>query len=206
MINAIRTGAARAGRGRGKRMNILLVRHTRTALGEGVCYGRSDVALAEDWRGEWARTLAKIPEAARRHASLFASPLSRCRLLAQRFDRPHATDPRLRELDFGDWEMRRWAEIPREQIDAWIRDPGAPVPGGERLGDLYARAAAFIDERSAGRGRDTLAVTHAGFIRCALAHALGLPVEGAFRLGVEYGSVSAIGGGPGDLRVHYVNR
>ena len=206
MINAIGTGAARAGGGRSALVNVLLVRHTRTALGEVVCYGRSDVELAKDWRADWTRTLAKIPEAARRHAALFTSPLSRCRLLAQRLDRPPATDPRLREFDFGDWEMRRWADIPREQIEAWVRDPGAPVPGGERLGDLYARAAAFVDERSAEPGRDTLAVTHAGFIRCALAHALGLPVEGAFRLGVDYGSISAIGGEPGDLRVHYVNR
>ena len=206
MINAIRSGAARPGRGRSALVDVLLVRHTRTALGEAVCYGRSDVELAEDWRRDGTRTLAKIPEAARRHAALFASPLSRCRLLARRLARPYATDPRLREFDFGDWEMRRWADIPREQVDAWIRDPGAPVPGGERLGDLYARAAAFIDERSADPGRDTLALTHAGFIRCALAHALGLPVEGAFRLRVDYGSISAIGGEPGALRVHYVNR
>lgn len=187
-------------------MDVLLVRHTRTALGEAVCYGRSDVALAEGWREDWTRALAKVPEAARRHAALFASPLSRCRLLAQRLARPYATDPRLREFDFGDWEMRRWADLPREQIDAWTRDPGAPVPGGERLGDLYARAAAFLDERCADPGRDTLAITHAGFIRCAVAHALGLPVEGAFRLRVDYGSISAIGGEPGALRVHYVNR
>ena len=187
-------------------MTIVLVRHTRTALGEVVCYGRSDVDLADDWHRDWTRTLAKIPEAVFRHASLFSSPLSRCRVLARQLTRPHTTDSRLREFDFGDWEMRRWADVPRRQIDAWIHDPGAPVPGGERLGDLYARAAAFIDERSADEDRDTLAITHAGFIRCALAYALGLPAAGAFRLGADYGSVSAIGGGRGDLRVHYVNR
>ena len=67
------------------------------------------------------------------------SPLQRCEqlahyLLALRPDLASNPDPRLREMDFGDWEGRPWADIARGEIDAWTQDFAHYRPGaGENL-------------------------------------------------------------------------
>ena len=189
----------------GHSIQVWLVRHTPTAVGERVCYGRSDVELATGWEGDWARTMQKIPAQFLARAQLFSSPLTRCRRLAEQLARPVTTDPRLREFHFGDWELRPWDEIPRSEIGAWAADVHAPVPGGESLADVYARTSEFLAERLCGDERDTLIISHSGVIRCALVYALGMEIAGAFRISVDYGSVSAVGIERDRLKVYFMN-
>jgi alpha-ribazole phosphatase len=83
------------------------------------------------------------------------------------------TDPRLAEMDFGAWEGRPWAAIPRRELDAWAADlTGARPHGGESVADLSARALAAL--RDAAQGPvPALVVTHAGVIKAAMAQARG---------------------------------
>ncbi|MBC8056071.1 MAG: histidine phosphatase family protein, partial [Rhizobiales bacterium] len=75
----------------------------------------------------------------------------------------HCIDARLTELDFGDWEGRAWADVPRAAFDAWCADFPAHRPGGgEAVASLLARCAGFIAMAPAG-----CVVGHAGWISAA---------------------------------------
>lgn len=93
-------------------------------------------------------------------------------------------DPRLREIELGDWEGLSIAEVQHScpgQFFSWRTNPGemvmSSVDGRVRfpVRDLYARARRFWrDLLSAYSGRTVLLVTHGGTGRALVATALGL--------------------------------
>jgi alpha-ribazole phosphatase len=160
-------------------MKLHLVRHPQPDIAHGMCYGASDVPVRDE-------------ELARVHAALsatglpgglpvYASPLQRCALLARRLAPRHSTlDARLAEMDFGAWELRRWDDIPRAEVDAWADDLLHYRPGGaENVLDVARRVAAFVlDVRAAG-APEVIVICHAGTIRLLSAMTPGLPLEQA---------------------------
>ena len=152
-------------------MRLYLVRHPRPQVPAGHCYGRTDLAAdAQDLE----RVLADLAHQDLPGAMpVYASPLARSAVLAQRLSPAPAFDARLAEMDFGAWEMRSWDTIPRTEIDAWSADllhyrPG----GGENVMDVAARVAGFLaDVRRAGHPQ-ALVLCHAGAMR--LLHSLHL--------------------------------
>ena len=152
-------------------MPVILVRHTRPAVPEGVCYGVTDLDLASTFDDEAAAVLAALPPAER----LVSSPLHRCRRLAERIGTARGIAPvfdeRLREFDFGTWECVPWDDIPRSELDAWAADFLHARPhGGESVRMLHERVgAAIADYRRSGASH--VVVTHAGVIKAALARA-----------------------------------
>ena len=150
-------------------MPVILVRHTRPAVPEGVCYGVTDLHLAPTFDDEAAAVLAALPPAER----LVSSPLRRCRRLAERIGDARGIAPvfdeRLREFDFGTWEGVPWDAIPRSELDAWAADFFHARPhGGECVRMLHERVgAAIADYRRSGASH--VVVTHAGVIKAALA-------------------------------------
>jgi alpha-ribazole phosphatase len=173
-------------------MDLILVRHPAVAVPSGVCYGRSDVALASDPQAEVRRCIAVLealyPSGAGPAGvqAVHASPLARCiRIagpLAEHLGVPVRRDARLQELDFGRWEMQPWDAIARHEIDAWAQDlEHARSHGGESVAQLAQRAGAWLSEleTAAARGSQeaaTLALTHAGVMRVLAALALRLPL------------------------------
>ncbi|WP_293194388.1 histidine phosphatase family protein [Ottowia sp.] len=152
------------------------MRHAPVQVAPGLCYGRTDLPADGEMTRQAARALAgQLPLKAR----MFVSPLQRCELLAQhlrglRPDMIQNTDPRLREMHFGAWEGRPWADIPRADVDAWVAGFAHARPGGdgETVDELMARVGAAWDDWRAG-GRDAVWVTHAGVIRAAALLARG---------------------------------
>jgi alpha-ribazole phosphatase len=160
-------------------VKLHLVRHPQPAIEPGLCYGASDVPVAED---ELARVHARLRDAGLPGGlPVYASPLQRCALLARRLC-PAALsfDARLAEMDFGRWEMQAWDAIPRYEVDAWAADLLHCRPGGaECVLDVARRVAAFIDElRQAGHPQ-ALLVCHAGAIRLLSAMRDGATLEQA---------------------------
>jgi alpha-ribazole phosphatase len=150
-------------------MAVILMRHLRPAVAEGVCYGVTDLDLAAGHEAALARVLERLPAL----DGIATSPLRRCRLLATsiaaRHDRVAEVDARLIEMDFGAWEGRPWSDIPRAELDSWAADfMGARPHGGESVAQLQARTQAAIAEYRARPGHHLL-VTHAGVIKAALA-------------------------------------
>lgn len=188
-------------------MELYLIRHTTPGIASGICYGQSDVALAEGYAQEAAHVCAKLAGVAA--AACYSSPLQRCARLAERLGAGEPRhDERLQELHFGAWEMQPWDAIPRHELDRWGESyVNAAPPGGETFADLHRRATTFlrdlIDCRHSG---PVLAVTHAGVIRALLAEVLALPLQQTFRFHLDYGSVTQLQIGTSSATVGWVNR
>jgi len=170
-------------------VRVFLIRHPRPAVAPGLCYGASDVDLAEDPAACAARLLECLPPRLR----VFSSPLRRCRLLAQALHAEPVFDARLREMHFGRWELRAWDEIPRAELDAWAAAPltYAP-PGGESVNALLQRAGAFLEEHTRERDHDLAIVTHGGVMRALAGRLLGLAPESWTRLDFGYGELARL--------------
>ncbi len=81
-------------------------------------------------------------------------------------DLPHGVLSGLREIDFGDFEMKSYEELKdTEAFQAWIDgDNEANIcPGGESGDQVTARALHALEPIIA-RGEDTVIVTHGGVI------------------------------------------
>lgn len=167
-------------------MRLILVRHTRPAVPENVCYGATDLDLAPTFDDEAERVARVLPWAQK----LVTSPLRRCRRLAERIGAARglvpAVDPRLREMDFGAWEGLPWDAVPRNELDAWAADFLHARPhGGESVHMMCERAwAALADYRRSGVSH--VVVTHAGIIRAARAQR-GEP--DAWKSRVDFGGI-----------------
>lgn len=154
-------------------MRLILVRHPRPLVDSGLCYGSTDLPLAP---GELERVLAALAPVLPPDATLFSSPLRRCAELAARLPCTVRTyDTRLVELDFGAWEMRRWDDIARGQIDAWAADVAGYRPGGgESVRDMAMRVADFYGEVRRLPHECVIVVCHAGTMRLLTACHAGL--------------------------------
>ena len=154
-------------------------------MAPGVCYGRSDLALAEDAAA--CAAALHLPSG----LPVYASPLRRCRELALALSPQAIVDERLIEMDFGTWELCAWDAIPRDEIDAWSRAPldYAP-PGGEPVSALRARVRGFLADHR-GDGEIAL-VTHAGVMKLIAAELLGLPQAQWLALRFDYGAAFSL--------------
>jgi alpha-ribazole phosphatase len=164
-------------------VRTFLIRHPKPAIAEGICYGRSDIGLAEDAAERAAALRPLLPS----NAPLWSSPLRRCLELARALHPEPVIDARLVEMNFGAWELRRWDDIPRHEIDAWAADPGgfAP-PGGESPGVMRLRVAASLRELP----EVAVVVAHGGVLRACAAELAG--IEEWHTLQFHFGSLSLI--------------
>lgn len=165
---------------------IYLVRHTSVAVPSGLCYGRSDVPLADSYPEEFENVRAKLPEDLR----YFSSPASRCLTLARDLSSDVQVDDRLQELDFGAWEMRPWDTLGPEAVQWGEHFVTMRCPSGESFADLEKRVLAFWQQLIMRETDKSLAIiTHAGVIRAILAHVQHKPLARAFSIEVGYGQV-----------------
>lgn len=167
-------------------MTIWLVRHTTVCCSEGICYGATEVPLAESFFAEAAAVRAQLPAPPWK---IHSSPSARCRRLAEYLGEPVLVDRRLGELAFGLWEGRPWHDIPRPEIDHWAADyVSRSPPSGETFAAIAARTASWANDAIACGGI-TIAVTHAGVIRALAAVSGGHRLETAFDEPVNFGCV-----------------
>ncbi|MNM34304.1 putative phosphoserine phosphatase 2 [compost metagenome] len=161
-------------------MRLILVRHPAPHIDNGICYGRSDVAVAPE---EMAKIRIALQTALPAHVPLYASPLRRCTELASSLARELPAsglqlDARLAEMDFGSWEMQPWHAIARAEIDAWAADMAHYRPGGgENVLAMATRVAAFLRDLLREQHATAVIVCHAGTIRLLCALQAGLPLE-----------------------------
>lgn len=189
-------------------MDIYLVRHTKTDTLKGLCYGQSDVGLAKTFLEEAQQLQQKLPEFTE-NSRVFSSPLTRCVKLAEQFSKCVTTDARLLELDFGDWESRRFDDIDADVLQQWTDNFVHTAPlNGESFTDLYQRVGAFWQELVQGMPEATeqiIIITHAGVIRALLAYILKLPPANAFRFQVDLGSVHKLQHLDNFTYINYIN-
>lgn len=133
-------------------------------------------------------------------AVVVSSDLSRARTTADAIAGARTRlpdEPDLRELNFGAWELRRFAEIEAEDA-ALVRDfymnPGPVcVPGGESWNQLAARVGTATDRLLAAHaGGAVVAVAHFGTILTQIARALAIGPAEAFDQQIDNLSVTEI--------------
>lgn len=156
---------------------LALLRHGPTAWNaEKRLQGRADQPLSSDGEAQ-IRTWTLPTELA--GFRWLASPLRRARRTAELIGVDAAVEPAAIELDFGDWEGRRLAEIrstdPAGTEANEARGLDFRPPGGESPRDVQARLAPLL-ARLAAEGRDTGIVSHKGVIRALLSLATGWPM------------------------------
>lgn len=191
-------------------MELYLVRHPTPAIAKGICYGRSDIGLADGHHAEREALIKKLSNV--QLSRLYSSPSIRCLQLAEALAaEAHLSAPivdhRLMELDFGDWELQSWDDLPRAYFDVWVQDyVNLAPPNGESFAGMHRRVVAFLDEVSNTSANAVLVVTHGGVIRCLLAQALGLPLNHTFRFQLDFAGITRLFLSGAELRVDYVNR
>jgi broad specificity phosphatase PhoE len=170
---------------------LFLVRHGQTAENaRGLLLGRLDPELSEVGQRQAVALADMIPPGAR----VISSPLQRARQTADAFGRPVVVDERWIELDYGTLDGCRPEELGDDVWRRWRADPGFVPPGaGESLLTLGKRVRAACDEVTAEAAeRDVVVVTHVSPIKAAIAWALGVGEEIAWRMFVRDGSLARI--------------
>jgi probable phosphoglycerate mutase len=154
---------------------LALLRHADTAWSAaGRIQGRSDVSLLSN-------CTVGLPEGCH-GMRIVTSPLTRCVQTAALLGAPDAArEPRIIEMDWGEWEGRTLAELRRALGGSMAENEARGLdfrpPGGESPREVVARVRSWLFD-IAREGLPTLAVTHRGVIRAVLAEATGWDMRG----------------------------
>ncbi len=171
-------------------MSLFICRHGRTeANASGLLLGRADPELDSMGEAQAAAIAAAVPNAAK----VISSPLQRCRQTADAFGLPVATDERLIELDYGDFDLKPLSDVPAETWAEWRSDNDFRPPGGETLNELGARVSEALEELAdEAIAQDVVVVTHVSPIKASVAWALQCSMHVSWRCFVAQASITEI--------------
>jgi broad specificity phosphatase PhoE len=169
---------------------LILVRHGRTGPNaDGRLLGRADPPLDEVGR-EQAATLGEAVGPVDRVVS---SPLRRARETAAGFGCPVEVDDRWIELDYGELDQAPASSVPAAVWATWRADIAFTPPGGESLVALGVRVRAALEDLAEPGSRERVViVTHVSPLKAAVAWALGVGDEVAWRLWVATASITRV--------------
>lgn len=180
---------------------LFLLRHGPADVLPGCLVGSSDPPLS----GQGLERLTGLLPQLREVESWHCSPLRRAQQTLDCLRRqgcvltPPVHDQRLREIDFGSWELRTFAEIAAaepERIAAWQQYETFAFPGGEAVANFVGRVGSLLADFTA-LGGSIGAVTHGGVIRTMICLALGLPPRSYLLFDVRPASLTVLDLFPG---------
>lgn len=169
-------------------MIIHIIRHTTPDIEAGICYGQTDLPLANTFEAESNQVLAKLLD---QYDAVYTSPLQRCSRLSEKLDtKNHHSDDRLMEYDFGDWELMPWSDFTSDQAQSWMKDfVNRAAPNGESMLTMQARVISFWNDLLSAKHETVAVVTHSGVQRLIHGAILETPINHMFRLQLDYGAV-----------------
>ncbi|MEG3617111.1 histidine phosphatase family protein [Magnetovibrio sp. PR-2] len=166
--------------------------------------GQMDVPADVSDKASFDRLAGKLPKG----AHWITSHLSRTKQTAEALQDAGAerknpkADADFAEQAFGAWTNLTWDDIgalPEDQSAAFWDAPAttAPPPSDDYKSESFASVCARVGVRleellDEYAGRDIICVAHAGSIRGAVAHALGLSAEQALALDVQNTSLTRL--------------
>lgn len=173
---------------------IYLIRHTRVSVPAEICYGQSDVALADSFEEELAHIKSSL--CGIDFSRVYSSPLERCRKLALGLCDVAISpmiDNRLMEMNFGNWEGVCWDDIYADEYGRKWFDmyDHLRCPEGESFRDMLVRVSDFLDTIHCNDD-NILIVTHAGVIRSFKVLTEGISIKDSFNIKVGYGQIFKI--------------
>ena len=101
---------------------------------------------------------------------------------------------RLREIDFGDFELKSFAEVARQgaDLEGWLEYTGFSFPGGESIAAFTGRLRSMLDELRGHPAEELLVLTHGGVIRTMLCLLLGIDVKNYLLFRIDYGALCSV--------------
>lgn len=189
-------------------LELWLVRHGETVWNASRRWqGHSDVPLSDVGRAQALRLRRPLGDLA--FDAVWTSDLARARETAEIAlpGTPLSVDERLREMHFGRWEGRTFAELsPEDQarLQMWVTDPTAfGAPAGETWGEMMDRVSGWAGELPPA-GRMAVFV-HGGTIRAYL-HAVARVLDDLERPFVVHNcSLSRVVHAPDGVQVLSIN-
>ena len=153
---------------------LAIIRHGPTEWNaEGRIQGHTDIPLSAAGRAAVAGW--RVPGELAGFRWL-ASPLKRALETARLLGAEPAIEPRLAEMNYGQWEGHRIDDLRAEQGDAMAENERRGLdmrpPGGESPRDLQQRLKPWLSEVGA-LGEPTVAVAHNGVLRAVYSLASG---------------------------------
>lgn len=174
-------------------MKVYLVRHTSVDVPVGTCYGHTDVPLMPSFPEEASKVKRHLADLNVEFNAVYSSPLSRAWKLASFCGYPHPImDDRLKELNFGDWEMQLFDEIKDPRIQEWYSDYlHVRTTNGESFQDQLNRVGNFLESLKDKHQPDDsiLVFAHGGILTCSLLYTGKTTIEEAFSKLLPYGAV-----------------
>lgn len=164
---------------------ILLVRHCE-AFGntQSVFQGHTDCEISGN--GETQLELLGLRCRNMPIDAIYSSPLKRAYATAcainQYHNLPIQIEPRLIEINGGEWEGLPWGDLPRlypDESEIWNKRPHEFAPkGGEPMREVYSRMwEGVVDIVRCNRDKTVCITSHGCAIRNFLCRAMGKPIE-----------------------------
>lgn len=168
-------------------MEIYLIRHIEPDLEKGICYGQLDVPIPTNYKEQHEGIIANLPKD---YDAIYSSPLTRCKLLSQQISKNVIFDDRLMEVNFGDWEGKKWDNINQTELNHWMENYIEVAPSnGESLTQLIIRFSSFMNDFKKKNFKKVIIVTHAGIIRSAMNVLNNIPIDKIMMEKVDFGEV-----------------
>ena len=180
-------------------VRLLLIRHAATeASAKKLLLGSTDIGVSS----AGLQQLERLPSLVRSNPeSWYCSPMQRALQTAEKLqsfgviDQQCIVDERLKEIDFGRWEQKSFAEIEQSDPDlipAWSQYDDFVFPGGETVAVFAGRVAEMLDVfRSTGEKQIGI-VTHGGVIRNMICLSLGISTRNYMLFSVNPASLTII--------------
>ncbi len=176
---------------------LYLLRHGSADVEPGALVGSTDVGL----NGKGLERLAGLSRQLEDVDDWYCSPMLRTRQTLDELQRHISIrqeiryDDRLREIDFGRWEMQCFSDISKADpglIDSWTEYTDFVFPEGEAVAGFCERVETMLQLFMAHDTERIGVITHGGVIRTLICLSLGISVQNYLLFDVQPASLTVL--------------
>ena len=178
-------------------MKLFFLRHTSLNVEIDVFYGQTDLDVSDSFEEEVKLIQKKIKNfnIDTNSIKVYSSPLKRCIKLTNKLTENYIVDERIKEMNLGDWEMKKMSSISKKEKLDWENNLlSFKIPNGESNNEFLKRLKSFLEDIFKFN-EDALIVCHAGSINGMLSLLTKEPfdkmVKNYWEL-IKHGSLSLI--------------
>ena len=178
-------------------MKLFFLRHTSLNVDIDVFYGQTDLDVSDRFEEEVKLIQKKIKNfnIDTNSIKVYSSPLKRCIKLTNKLTENFIVDERIKEMNLGDWEMKKMSSISKKEKLDWENNLlSFKIPNGESNNEFLKRLKSFLEDIFKFN-EDALIVCHAGSINGMLSLLTKEPfdkmVKNYWEL-IKHGSLSLI--------------
>ena len=178
-------------------MKLFFLRHTSLNVEIDVFYGQTDLDVSDRFEQEVKLIQKKIKNfnIDTNSIKVYSSPLKRCIKLTNKLTKNYIVDERIKEMNLGDWEMKKMSSISKKEKLDWENNLlSFKIPNGESNNEFLKRLKSFLEDIFKFN-EDVLIVCHAGSINGMLSLLTKEPfdkmVKNYWEL-IKHGSLSLI--------------